>query len=398
MMSTQRPVPAPPPPRTGPLAGVRIVEFKAIGPVPFCAMLLADLGATVLRIERRVDAALGLKRPLKYDLELRSREAIALDLKEPQDVELALELVANADALIEGFRPGVMERLGLGPEVCLARQPRLVYGRVTGWGQDGPLAHAAGHDLNYIALTGALSAIGNAGAPPTLPLNLLGDYAGGSLYLALGVLAAIIEARSSGAGQVVDSAIVDGTASLSTLYFGMLAAGMHKPPRGTNVLDGGSHFYGVYRCADGEYISVAPVEPKFYLELLERLGIEPASLGEQRDPARWAHAKGVLAAKFATRTRADWAELLEGTDACFAPVLDFAEAPQHPQLQARGTFVEIEGVMQPAPAPRFSRTPSAKPTPPVDARPDNAAHALNGWLAPERIAALIASGFFESTK
>ncbi len=375
---------------------MRIVEFKAIGPVPFCAMLLADLGATVLRIERRVDAGLGLKRPLKYDLELRSREAIALDLKEAKDVELALELVANADALIEGFRPGVMERLGLGPDVCLARQPRLVYGRVTGWGQDGPLAHAAGHDLNYIALTGALSAIGNAGAPPTLPLNLLGDYAGGSLYLALGVLAAIIEARSSGAGQVVDSAIVDGTASLSTLYFGMLAAGMHQPPRGTNVLDGGSHFYGVYRCADGEYISVAPVETKFYLELLERLGIDPASLGAQRDPARWAHAKSVLAAKFATRTRAQWAELLEGTDACFAPVLGFAEAPQHPQLQARGTFVEIEGVMQPAPAPRFSRTPSAKPTPPVDARPDNAAQALSGWLAPQRIAALTASGFFES--
>lgn len=373
----------------GPLAGMKIVELAGIGPGPMCAMLLADLGATVLRIDRKQPVDLGTPRPLEYNLLLRNRQSIALDLKEPAAVGLVLDLVARADGLIEGFRPGVMERLGLGPDVCLARNPRLVYGRMTGWGQDGPLAAAAGHDLNYIALTGALHAIGRKGAPPTPPLNLLGDYAGGSLYLAIGMLAAVIEARHSGKGQVVDAAIVDGTASLMTSVFGLFAGGLMSLKRGTNSLDSGAYYYDVYECADGLWVSVAAIEGRFHEELLRRMEIAPESIGEQRDRANWERARALLAQKFKTRPRAEWCKLLEGTDACFAPVLTMAEAPEHPHLRARGTFVEIDGVVQPAPAPRFSRSVPPTPTAP---KPPDARRALEGWLEPDAIARLEREG------
>jgi len=373
----------------GPLKGVKIVELAGIGPGPMCAMLLADLGATVLRVDRKEQVDLGTPRPLEFNLLLRNRKSIALDLKQRAAVDLVLGLVGKADALIEGFRPGVTERLGLGPTECLRRNPKLVYGRMTGWGQSGPLAHAAGHDLNYIALTGALHAIGRRGAAPTPPLNLLGDYAGGSLYLAMGILAAIIEARRSGHGQVVDSAIVDGTASLLTSAFGMYGAGLFSLERGTNSLDSGAHYYDVYECADGEWISVAAIEERFYAELLRILGISPGEIGTQRDRKNWARGKELFARAFRSKTRDEWCRLLEGTDACFAPVLSMAEAPLHAQVKARKTFIEVGGIEQPAPAPRFSRTPPDKPTPPE--APD-ADRALEGWLAPEEIGALKSSG------
>ena len=373
----------------GPLKGVKIVELAGIGPGPMCAMLLADLGATVLRVDRKEQVDLGTPRPLEFNLLLRNRKSIALDLKQRAAVDLVLGLVGKADALIEGFRPGVTERLGLGPTECLRRNPKLVYGRMTGWGQSGPLAHAAGHDLNYIALTGALHAIGRRGAAPTPPLNLLGDYAGGSLYLAMGILAAIIEARRSGHGQVVDSAIVDGTASLLTSAFGMYGAGLFSLERGTNSLDSGAHYYDVYECADGEWISVAAIEERFYAELLRILGISPGEIGTQRDRKNWARGKELFARAFRSKTRDEWCRLLEGTDACFAPVLSMAEAPLHAQVKARKTLIEVGGIEQPAPAPRFSRTPPDKPTQPE--APD-ADRALEGWLAPEEIGALKSSG------
>ncbi len=376
----------------GPLAGLRVVEFTGIGPGPMGAMLLADMGAEVLRIDRREPSGLGLDRPLRYDLLLRGRRAVALDLKSTQGRELALRLVAEADALIEGFRPGVMERLGLGPEVCLKRNPRLVYGRVTGWGQQGPLSHAAGHDLNYIALTGALHAIGREGQKPTPPLNLVADFGGGALYLAFGGVCGVVEAKRSGHGQVVDAAMIDGVASLMTAFHGLAAAGLTSHERGANVLDSGAHFYEVYECADGRFVSVAPIEGKFYAELLRRLDLDPAGLPPQRERANWPAAKEKLAALFKTRTQAQWCALLEGTDACFAPVLTSEEAPSHPHHRARGTYVEIDGVMQGAPAPRFSRSVPEVPIPPQPADPESAEEALRGWLDAQEIAALKAAG------
>lgn len=373
----------------GPLKGMKVVELAGIGPGPMCAMLLADMGATVLRIDRREPVDLGNPRPLKYNLLLRNRQSIALDLKQPAAVELVLKLVSQADGLIEGFRPGVVERLGLGPDVCLSRNPRLVYGRMTGWGQSGPLAAAAGHDLNYIALTGALHSIGRKGQPPTPPLNLLGDYAGGSLYLAMGMLAAVIEARQSGKGQVVDAAIVDGTASLMTSVFGLHAAGLVSLERGTNTSDSGAYFYDVYECADGQWVSVAPIEARFHAQFLRLMEIAPEEIGDQRERSNWDRARAVLAKRFRTRSRAEWCKLLEGTDSCFAPVLTMAEAPQHEHLRARGTFVEVDGIVQPAPAPRFSRSVTDKPTAP--AAPD-AGHALEGWLTTDAIEKLKAEG------
>jgi len=369
----------------GPLAGIRIVELAGIGPSPMCAMLLADLGATVLRIDRKQPTELGIKRPLKYDLLLRNRKSIALDLKDPHAVELTLELVSKADALIEGFRPGVTERLGLGPEPCLKRNPRLVYGRMTGWGQSGPLAQTAGHDIGYIAITGVLNAIGRADSPPSIPLNLIGDYAGGSLYLALGIVSALLEARTSGQGQVIDAAIVDGTASLATTFFGMHAAGMLQGQRGRNIGDSGSHFYDVYECADGKWLSVGPLEAKFYAELLRLLQIEPAALGAQLDRDQWPRAKIRLRQVFRGKTRAEWCEVFAGSDACVAPVLDWQEAPAHPHLAARHTFVSVDDVLQPAPAPRFSRTVPDVPTPPQPVTPENTAAALAPWVEELRI-------------
>jgi len=378
--------------RGGPLAGIKVVELAGIGPGPMCAMLLADLGATVIRIDRKQPTALGIERPLKFNTLLRNRGAIALDLKDPQAVEVVLDLVAQADALIEGFRPGVTERLGLGPDACLARNPRLAYGRLTGWGQDGPLAKYAGHDINYLALTGLLDAIGREGQPPSIPLNIVGDYAAGSLYMAVGLLAAILEARKSGRGQVIDAAIVDGAAHLASTFHGMVAGGIWRSGRGTNITDSGSHFYDCYECADGRWIAVGPIEEKFFGLLLEKLGIPPETLGPQLSREHWKAAKAVLTARFKTRARDEWAELLEQSDACVSPVLAFAEAPRHPHMQARGTFVEVDGIVQAMPAPRFSRTPPARPLPPQPVTPENTDACLSAWLPTSRIEALRQQG------
>ena len=380
---------------SGPLSGLKVIELAGIGPGPMCAMLLADLGATVLRIDRKVPVSQGIERPLKFNTLLRNRGSIALDLKDPRATEAVLALVEGADALIEGFRPGVTERLGLGPDVCLARNPRLAYGRLTGWGQDGPLSKRAGHDINYLALTGVLDAIGREGQPPTLPLNLVGDYAGGSLYMAVGLLAVVLEARQSGQGQVVDAAIVDGAAHLANTFFGMAAAGIWKKGRGTNISDSGSHFYDCYECADGRWIAVGPIEEKFFAELLRRLDIAPESLGPQLSRDHWRAAKSVLAGRFMTRTRDEWAALLEASDACVSPVLSFGEAPLHPHLKARGTFIEVDGIVQPGPAPRFSRTVPATPTAPREITPENTDRALAAWLPAEKIAALRAQGLVD---
>ena len=372
----------------GPLANLKIVEFAGIGPGPMCGMLLADLGADVLRIERIQARQIRLRSPILN----RSRRSVALDLKKPEGVETALKLLDQADALIEGFRPGVMERLGLGPDVCLARNPKLVYGRMTGWGQDGPLAHAAGHDINYVALTGALNAIGPKDGPPSPPLNLVGDFGGGALYLAFGLVCGILEAVHSGKGQVLDVAMVDGAASLMTSIYGSRSIGAWKDDRQSNQTDGGAHYYGAYETKDGNYISIAPIEPQFYAELLERLGLDAADLPEQLDRDHWPLLKTKLASLFKTKTRDEWCELLEGTDVCFAPVLSMAEAPEHAHMKARDAFVEVEGVVQPAPAPRFSRTPAEIKCPPPQPGADTAA-ALKDWGIPENeLSALLANG------
>ncbi len=364
----------------GPLAGIKIVEFTGIGPAPMAAMLLADMGATVLRIDRVVPADLGVPLAEAHEFTHRNRAVLRLDLKAPEAVATALRLIDGADGLIEGFRPGVMERLGLGPDVCLSRNPRLAYGRVTGWGQQGPLAHAAGHDLNYIALTGALHAIGRAGQKPTPPLNLVGDYGGGALYLVTGLLAAMLSARATGQGQVVDAAMVDGALSLMTPIYAMQAGGRITAPRGENQLDSGAYYYEVYECADGQFISIASIEGKFHAELLRRLEIDPAGMPAQRDKAGWSRWKEVLARHFLSRTRDEWRRLLEGTDVCFAPVLSMAEASRHPHNQARAAFIDVGGVPQPAPAPRFSKTMAPAPRAP-GAVP--VAEALAAWgIAP----------------
>ncbi|MFV8835761.1 CaiB/BaiF CoA-transferase family protein [Aquisalimonas sp.] len=337
----------------GPLKGVRVVEMAGIGPGPFCGMMLADMGADVLRIDRKTANAL----PVDDPVTARGRRSVALDLKQPAGVETVLQLVEQADILIEGYRPGVMERLGLGPETCLERNPRLVYGRMTGWGQEGPLAQAAGHDLNYIALAGALHGIGRAGERPVPPLNLVGDYGGGAMMLAFGVVCAALEARQSGQGQVVDSAMTDGTALLLSLFHGLKAQGVWSNERGTNLLDGGAPFYDTYTCADGRHISIGALEPQFYRELLERIGLsDDPDCAEQMNRKAWPAMRARFEAVFATRTSREWCDILEGTDVCFAPVLDMDEAPEHPHHVARGTFVQHDGMVQAAPAPRFSRT------------------------------------------
>ena len=345
---------------SGPLTGVKVLELAGIGPGPFCGMLLADMGADVLRIDRLQRSALGLA-PIdpKYDVMLRGRRSIALDLKQPDSVEAVLTLTTKADVLIEGFRPGVTERLGLGPDACCARNPRLVYCRVTGWGQNGPLARAAGHDINYIALTGALHAIGRKGAPPTPPLNLLGDYAGGGAYLAFGIACALYEARTSGKGQVIDAAMTDGVASLMAFFYARMASGQWCDERGANAIDSGAPWYDVYETADGKHVAIGSIEERFYKELLVRLGLNPNTLPAQHERERWPELRDIFTEAFKARTRDEWCKEMEGTDVCFAPVLSLAEAPHHPHNRARQTFVEIGGVPQPAPAPRFSRTPGA---------------------------------------
>ncbi|MDR3507210.1 MAG: CaiB/BaiF CoA-transferase family protein [Caulobacteraceae bacterium] len=342
----------------GPLAGLKVVEFAGIGPGPFCGMLLSDLGADVVRIDRK-----GGGRGAKSDITSRGRRSVALDLKSPAAIEACLKLVEGADILFEGFRPGVMERLGLGPDVALKRNPKLVYGRITGWGQFGPYASAAGHDMNYIAITGALNAIGTK-EKPVPPLNLVGDFGGGALYLAFGLLAGVIHARSSGQGQVIDCAMSDGAASLMAMFYGFKAAGMWSETRRSNLLDGGAHFYDTYQCSDGGWVSIGSIEPQFYALLLQKTGITDPEFQQQMNRDAWPSLSDKLAAVIRTRTRDEWCALMEGADVCFAPVLSMDEAPSHAHNAARQTFVEIDGVTQPAPAPRFSATPGAIQGPP----------------------------------
>ncbi|WP_411080325.1 CaiB/BaiF CoA transferase family protein [Streptomyces sp. cmx-18-6] len=363
----------------GPLTGVRVVELAGIGPGPFAAMLLADLGADVVRVDRPGGAGIGIDPA--YDLTNRNKRSVLVDLKSGEGPARVLDLVERADILIEGYRPGVAERLGVGPDACLARNPRLVYGRMTGWGQDGPLAERAGHDIAYIALTGTLSMIGEPDEPPTVPANLVGDYAGGSLYLVVGVLAALQHARTEGgAGQVVDAAIVDGAAHLATMIHGMLAAGSWQDRRGANLLDGGCPFYGTYATSDGGHMAVGPLEPRFYAEFTDLLGIADTAPA-QWDLARWDELRAVVTARFLTRTRAEWTEVFEGSDACVAPVLSLREAPHHPHLAARSTYVEHGGLTQPAPAPRFSATPVSVRTGPARPGADTATVAAD-WDVP----------------
>jgi alpha-methylacyl-CoA racemase len=364
----------------GPLSGCRVVELAGIGPGPFAGMILADLGAEVVRVDRPATGEQGLPHRMGFDVLGRGKKSVVLDLKRPEDVAAVLDLVAGADVLIEGYRPGVTERLGLGPAQCLARNPRLVYGRMTGWGQDGPLAQQAGHDIGYIALTGALHAIGEAGGPPQIPLNLLGDFGGGGTYLVIGVLAALVAVRGGGPGQVVDAAIVDGTAHLLAMTHGMLASGTWADERGVNLLDGGAPFYAVYPTADGRHMAVGAIEPKFYAELLAGLGLDedPA---RQHDRGGWQALRGRIAAAFAARTQAEWTAVFSGSDACVAPVLSLREAADHPHIAARGTLVTRDGVMQAAPAPRFSATPAGPAAaPPARGQDDPAAIAAR-WRA-----------------
>ena len=362
----------------GVLSGYRVIELAGIGPAPMCAMLLSDMGADVLRIDRTVDAGLGVPIKTKYSLLNRGRRSIALDLKRPEAAEAVLRLVDQADALIEGFRPGVMERLGIGPDQCFARNPRLIYGRMTGWGQDGPLALAAGHDINYIALAGALYCFGRKGEAPVPPLNLVGDFGGGALYLALGIVGGLLEAQKSGKGQVVDAAMVDGAASLMTAIYGMRGAGLWSDQRGENLLDTGAHYYEVYETSDGKHVAIGSIEAKFYDELLRLSGLKGEELPRQNDRSSWPAMKERLKALFRTKTRDEWCRIMEGSDICFAPVLSMDEAPQHPHNRQRGTFVEQDGVLQPAPAPRFSRTPSAIQSPPANAG-EHTETALRDW-------------------
>ncbi len=336
----------------GPLKGIRVIEMAGIGPGPFCAMMLSDMGAEVVRIDRLSHKGVGSRANVLN----RGRRSLALDLKTPQGVETTLALIDEADVLIEGFRPGVMERLGLGPEPCLERNPKLVYGRMTGWGQSGPLAQTAGHDINYISIAGALGAMGYADRPPAPPLNLVGDFGGGAMYLLSGVLAALIERSNSGQGQVIDAAMTDGTASLLSPFFGLMAMNLWTTDRSSNKLDGGAHYYGSYECRDGKHISIGSIEPQFYALLLEKCEITDESFLAQQDQSGWPDLRNKLETLFKTKTRDDWCAIMEGTDVCFAPVLNLKEASHHPHNEARATYVDFEGVTQPAPAPRFSRT------------------------------------------
>jgi len=358
----------------GPLAGVRVLEFEAIGPAPFAGMLLADMGADVLMVDRPASSGLGLKRERWYDVMLRGKRSVTLDLKSSN--EAALELITRADVLIEGFRPGVMERLGLGPDVALKANPRLVYGRMTGWGQEGPLAPRAGHDINYIALAGVLNAFGRRGQTPVPPLNLIGDFGGGGMFLAFGVACALLEARHSGHGQVVDAAMVDGTAILAAMFSGFLAGGQWSEERGANILDTGAPWYDVYETADGKYVAIGAIEDKFFAELTARLKL--LDLPPQHDRARWPQMRQRFAEAFKTKSREEWCRIFEGADACFAPVLSWSEARTHPHAAARSAYMNVANVEQPSPAPRFSRTGTAVPQPPPE-RGQGGRRALADW-------------------
>jgi len=376
----------------GPLQGLRIIELAGIGPVPLCGMLLADLGADVVRIDRIEASGLGVAMAPRHDVNARGRRSVALDLKASAGREAALRLIDGADVLLEGLRPGATEKLGLGPADCQARNPRLVYGRMTGFGQTGPLAGAAGHDLNYIALSGVLHAIGGAGGKPVPPLNLVGDYGGGALYLAFGVMAALFERQRSGRGQVVDAAMVDGAASLAAIFYGLHAAGQWDAPRGENLLDGGAPFYDSYETADGRWVSLAALEPKFFAPLAQALGLDARFVQRQYDRRLWPEMRAAIAAAVRQRTRDAWCALLEGSDACFAPVLDFDEAPRHHHAHERGAFVDVGGVLQPAPAPRFDRTPAGHPRPAPEVGQHTEELLREAGCSADEIAALRAAG------
>jgi alpha-methylacyl-CoA racemase len=381
----------------GPLAGIKVVEMVGLGPCPFAAMLLADMGAEVIRIDRKSAGTnpypmLGTA----CDVLARGRRSLALDLKHLEAKPTLLALIDQADVLIEGFRPGVMERLGFGPDVCLARNPRLVYGRVTGWGQHGPLAQAAGHDLNYIALSGMLAAMGRADAPPAPPLNLVGDFGGGGMLLAFGVVCAVLAAQRSGQGQVIDAAMTDGAALLGAMMYGMRAFGNWSEARASNMLDGGTPYYDSYACADGKFITIASLEPQFYAQLLELTGLQDAAFS-QADSTTWPAMRERFTTLFASRSRDDWCALLESTDVCFAPVLDMGEAPDHPHNAARATFIDVGGVQQPAPAPRFSRTPGAVQSAPSQPGADSAAVLADWGFDAAAIAALRTAGVIPAT-
>jgi len=383
----------------GPLAGVKIIELAGIGPAPFCAMLLADMGAEVVRVDRAANVGTDTDRDgndARFNLLLRGRRNIAVDLKNKAGQDTVLRFVDQADALIEGFRPGVMERLGLAPDICLKRNPKLVYGRMTGWGQDGPIAHIAGHDINYIALSGALAAIGETGRGPVPPLNLIGDFGGGALYLAMGVLAGVLSARTTGKGQVIDCSMVEGAASLMMMMYGALASGAWVEKRGHNRTDGGSHFYQVYETKDGEYVSVGSIEPQFYKLLLTHTGLEGVELPPQGDRAQWPAMRERLAAIFKQKTRAEWVAIMQQTDICFAPVLTMSEAIEHEHNRSRESFVDVGGIAQPAPAPRFLGTPTSVQSQPARAG-EHTTTILRDWgFSAAEIAALQANGAVKS--
>jgi alpha-methylacyl-CoA racemase len=372
---------------SGPLVGLKVVEFAGIGPAPFCGMLLADLGADVVRIDRKETVGRSQR-----ELAGRGKRSVAIDLKHADGVEAALLLIEKADALIEGFRPGVMERLGLGPDVVGKRNPKLVYGRMTGWGQTGPWSSMAGHDIDYIALTGALHAMGRAGEPPAPPLNLVGDFGGGALYLAFGLCAALWEARASGKGQVIDCAMTDGAASLMGMFYGMRASGMWNDNRGDNLLDGGAHFYDTYECADGKWLAIGAIEPQFHAVLMKGLGLADSDFPHRMDRKHWPDYSKRIADVVRTKSRDEWMAIFENTDACVAPVLDMVEAPKHPHNAARGTFADAFGVIQPAPAPRFSRTEGAIQGHPPVAGEQTKSAMIDWGVAPDRVAAMLKTG------
>jgi alpha-methylacyl-CoA racemase len=360
----------------GPLTGVKVLELAAIGPVPFCGMLLGDMGAEVLRIDRMTDTDLGIEVPTAYELRGRNKRSVAIDLKKPEGRDALMRLVKQADVLLEGFRPGVAERLSIGPKDCFVHRPQLVYGRATGWGQHGPMAQEVGHDINYLALTGALDMIGPIGGAPVPPLNIVGDYGGGALYLAFGVMCALFESRVSGKGQIVDAAMIDGVTSLLTVFHGYRQAGLLRPGRGNNMLDGGAPYYTTYPTKDGHYVAVGAIEPRFYAALIEGLGLDTAALPAQNDHARWPELRAKLAERFLERTREEWEKQFEGTDACFSPVLSIDEAAAHPHNVAREQFVAVDGILHPSPAPRLSRTPGAIKS----NSPQNAQHTLEALV------------------